>query len=81
MKEIVYHSNFKIENTYWWFLGRNNIILDIFGKLVKIKEHSQVLDVGCGTCGFAKILSEKYDVVGLDTSELALDILPQAWIN
>lgn len=73
MKEIVYHSNYKLENTYWWFLGRNKIILDLFGKLVKIKENSQVLDVGCGTCGFAKLLNEKYDVIGLDTSETALE--------
>jgi len=73
MKEIVYHSNYILENTYWWFLGRNKIILDIFEKLVKIDSKSQVLDVGCGTCGFAKMLSQKYDVIGLDTSAIALD--------
>jgi SAM-dependent methyltransferase len=73
MNEIVYHSNFKLENTYWWFLGRNNIILEIMGKYVQLQGRTEVLDVGCGTCGFAQMLSEKYKVIGLDTSELALE--------
>lgn len=73
MNEIVYHSNYQLEDTYWWFIGRNNIIIELINKIISIKPGTEILDVGCGTCGFAKLLSQNYDVIGLDTSNLALE--------
>lgn len=81
MREIVYHSNYKLENTYWWFLGRNKIILETLNKVTNLAPQAQVLDVGCGTCGFAKVLSEKFDVIGMDTSELALEYCRKRGLN
>ncbi len=73
MQEIVYHSNFEIENKYWWFVARNQIVKDIFEKICKIPKNSDVLDVGCGTGGFASKLINNYNVIGIDKSDLALD--------
>lgn len=73
MEEIVYHTNYKLENTYWWFIARNRIVMDIVNKFVKIEPHTQILDVGCGTGGFTKMLLEKYDAIGLDTSPIAIE--------
>jgi len=47
--------------------------MDILNKFVKIEHHQQILDVGCGTGGFTKILLEKYDTIGLDTSPVAIE--------
>jgi hypothetical protein len=30
MQEIVYHANYQNEDSYWWFVARNNIVLEIF---------------------------------------------------
>ncbi len=81
MKEIVYHTNYKLEETYWWFQARNKIIVDLIRKYGKINEQEQILDVGCGTCGFAKALSQYFSVVGLDTSPLALEYCKKRGLN
>lgn len=73
MEEIVYHTNYKLENSYWWFLARNNIVRRVMEKVAKLDVGATILDVGCGTGGFASNLLDKYEVIGLDTSEIALE--------
>ncbi len=72
MEEIVYHTNFKLENSYWWFVARNEILFNLIKKTSDIPKDSYILDVGCGTGGFAAKLNERYNTICLDTSELAL---------
>ncbi len=73
MQEIVYHTNYKLEDSYWWFVARNRIVYELINKKCDLTEGVDFLDVGCGTGGFSKILAEKYNVIGLDNSELALE--------
>lgn len=82
MQEIVYHTNYKLENTYWWFIARN----DIVGKVIEKKcpglaPGDELLDAGCGTGGFAGYIAQKYKVIGLDTSDLALDYCRKRGLN
>lgn len=73
MQEIAYHTNYKLENKYWWFVARNKIIREIVEKTTDLSPGDRVLDVGCGTGAFAASLNKKYDVACLDTSAIALD--------
>lgn len=73
MEEIVYHTNYKLENSYWWFIARNRIIFNLFKRICATENGSVVLDAGCGTGGFSKLLAEEYTTVGLDTSPVALN--------
>jgi SAM-dependent methyltransferase len=73
MQEIVYHSNFEIESSYWWFVARNNILLNSINQLCNISKNDYVLDVGCGTGGFAEQISKESNVICVDTSKTALD--------
>jgi SAM-dependent methyltransferase len=73
MEEIVYHTNYQLEDTYWWFVARNKIVLDIINKKCQLKEGDDFLDAGCGTGGFTKQLGEHYNIIGLDSSEIALE--------
>lgn len=73
MQEIVYHSNFEIEEKYFWFIARNKIVNKIFSSICDIPNGSEVVDIGCGTGGFAKLLSEKYKVACMDAEPLALE--------
>jgi len=81
MQEVVYHSNFKIENEYFWFIARNKIVLELFKKYCPIESKSKVLDIGCGTGGFASLLLDKYEVHGMDTEPLALKYSEQRGIE
>lgn len=73
MQEIVYHTNYRLEESYWWFIARNKIISRIINKTADLQPKSNVLDVGCGTGGFAEHISGKYNVLCLDTSPIALE--------
>ena len=73
MKDIAYHTNYQLEDNYWWFLARRQIIRDLIEQNIPISKDEYVIDVGCGTCGMAKFLSEKFNVVALDKSELAAE--------
>lgn len=73
MKEIVYHTNYQLEDNYWWFLARREIISKSIKKTLKLDKNEFILDVGCGTCGMAEYLAKDFNVVAIDTSELALE--------
>jgi len=81
MQEVVYHSNFQIENSYFWFLARNKILMKAIGKVTDLKDGDQVLDAGCGTGGFASVLAEKFKVSCLDTQPLALEYCKKRGLN
>lgn len=73
MQEIVYHTNFEIESSYWWFVARNQIVKKLALKFSYLMRGDYILDVGCGTGGFAKLLSQEFNVLCLDTSSIALE--------
>ncbi|MFY8160822.1 MAG: class I SAM-dependent methyltransferase [Candidatus Kapaibacteriota bacterium] len=84
MQEIVYHSNFQIESNYFWFLSRNAIVYNAFKKICNLNiennknsnnlKQTNVLDIGCGTGGFASMLDQNgYNVHCLDTEPIALE--------
>ncbi len=81
MQEAVYHKNFEVEDKYFWFVGRNAIVRKLIDELCNLNEADEVLDIGTGTGGFAKKLSEKYRVIGLDTSPIALDYCKKRGLN
>ena len=39
MQEVVYHSNFEIEESYFWFLARNEILTKIIKEKTDLKEN------------------------------------------
>lgn len=73
MQEVVYHTNFQLEDNYWWFKSRNEILKKTVEYFCNLNKDFNLLDVGCGTGGFAAKLLDKCNVIGIDTSETALD--------
>jgi len=81
MQEAVYHSNYKLEESYWWFAARNHIIRELSKSRSGLPNGAKVLDVGCGTGGFAVSLQGLYEPTCMDTSELALDYCRRRGLN
>lgn len=73
MHENVYHINYELETSYWWFVARNKIVLSLLKRFTSLNKGETVLDVGCGTGGFASLLESQYEVLCLDTSPLAIE--------
>lgn len=72
MQEIVYHTNYLQEDNYWWFIARNEILKNTVKTFCSLDKEFNLLDVGCGTGGFASLLKDECNVIGIDTSDTAL---------
>ena len=45
--QIQLHAS--VEDSYWWFVGRRQIMRDLVREVLPGSEHATVVDVGCGT--------------------------------
>jgi SAM-dependent methyltransferase len=66
-----YDRMFEIEDDYWWFVSRRELVVDLV-KQVQINEAPLILDVGCGTGATACALGALGRVVAVDFSMAAL---------
>jgi 2-polyprenyl-3-methyl-5-hydroxy-6-metoxy-1,4-benzoquinol methylase len=72
MDSHLYHQFFEKEDTHWWFVARNRIIMDMISRRVRLPEGSRILDVGCGTGGMLATMARAYHASGIDPSPLAI---------
>lgn len=63
---------FRLEDRYWWFVGRRRLALRLLRRTLASNARPRVLDLGCGTGRVMSELSEWAQPVGLDMSGLAL---------
>jgi len=74
MRDAVYDQLASVEDRLWWHESRRNLVRSFFRK-VSLPDNAAALDVGCGTGGCLKLLSEFASrVVGIDMSEHALEL-------
>jgi SAM-dependent methyltransferase len=62
-----------VEDRHWWYVGMRAIAADVLAGLA-LPAAARVLDAGCGTGGNAALLERHGRVVGVDLSELALEL-------
>ena len=73
MKPRDYHDLFQLEDTYWWFVGRRQLVRQLLERDVSDTQ-VRVLDAGCGTGGTMKQLGGAGEVHGCDYSPVALSL-------
>ncbi|MFN0167660.1 MAG: class I SAM-dependent methyltransferase [Bryobacteraceae bacterium] len=58
----------KAEEQFWWYRGMRRIMFGLFDPLFAHRRYRRILEAGCGTGHFAKVLRERYRVpiVALD---------------
>jgi len=81
MYEQVYITNYELEDTYWWFVARNRIVIELTNKYTTLAPDDYVLDFGCGTGGFASLLAKNYNVICIDSSEIAIEYCKKRGLN
>lgn len=62
---------YELEETYWWFVGRRQLVQQLVRRYVQ-KPGARILDAGCGTGGTLKALQGLTDLYGCDVSREAL---------
>lgn len=82
MRSEEYEKMFNLENTYWWYQGRKEIVLQFLLRHTQLgRERLNVLDVGCGTGLLLEELLAHANPVGVDFSNLAMDYCRQRGIE
>lgn len=73
MESNEYRKMREIEDAYWWFSGRRDLLLRIFSALmIYRKEPPEFLDIGCGTGSTMGFCRRYGQVTGIDYSADAL---------
>lgn len=69
MQLAQFQAHAAMEERHWWFLGRRTILRTLLHALVPPSKDKLVIDVGCGTGGVTKFLSNEYTVIGVEPTE------------
>jgi SAM-dependent methyltransferase len=72
MNSEEYERMYRLEDSYWWFVGRHNLVLTFLKDLYPNRSDLTILDIGCGTGAMSEKLARFGTVVSADFSPLAL---------
>jgi ubiquinone/menaquinone biosynthesis C-methylase UbiE len=72
MNSEEYERMYRLEDSYWWFVGRHHLVQTFLRKTYPHRRDLTILDIGCGTGAMSKKLAEWGTVVSADFSPLAL---------
>jgi len=67
-----YDRMYRLEDDYWWFVGRRLLALQLLHKFAPA-DRPEILDVGCGTGAVMRDAGDWAETTGIDMSELALE--------
>jgi SAM-dependent methyltransferase len=74
MERSEYQKLYELEDSYWWFVGRRQLVQALVETWMNGGRLSPILDVGCGTGGNLAFLTRWGCEVGVDLSPLALNL-------
>lgn len=73
MDDSEYENIFRHEQTHFFYLSIREILFDLLNRELSGRHGLEILDAGCGTGGFSRFLKKFGNVVGVDTSDKALE--------
>jgi SAM-dependent methyltransferase len=68
-----YQKMYELEDSYWWFVGRRQLVTTLIEQWMPPDLAGPILDVGCGTGGNLAFLAHWGCSTGIDLSPVALD--------
>lgn len=74
MNRPEYELMYRLEDSHWWFVGRQHLALALIDRWIDFSPNARILDVGCGTGSNVKALSAHGRAAGLDLSPIALEL-------
>lgn len=81
MQSSEYKTMFENESSHFYYLGNHRIILSLVNKYFSKRKNLKILDAGCGTGMLASRLKPLGDVVGIDSSPIAVQFAKVRKIN
>ena len=68
---------FDLEDTYWWFVARRQLVRELIERYAPADRDLTILDVGCGTGATLQAVQNQGREIGLDRSSTALQFCQQ----
>lgn len=83
MQDDVYQAMFEIEDRHWWYVAKQQIVLNLLSRYLPRNNgvKPRVADLGCGCGAMLKQLSTDYDAVGFDGSPHAIEFCRQRGVQ
>ena len=68
-----YRTNYLLENSYWWFVGRRKIVSEVLHSWGFMEKFQSILDAGCGTGKMVEYLSSFGEAFGIELSPKGIE--------
>jgi len=82
MKNDEYQIMYDMEQTYFWFVGKQFLIKTVFQKFgIDLLNRGKILDIGCGTGIILKVLNKFGKACGIEYSNDAIQFLKQRGLD
>ena len=81
MYEHEYDEMYRLESSYWWYVARRSLAVDLLRDELSRRDSARILDVGCGTGANAKAFARVAQTMGIDMSVDALHFCQARGIN
>src|SRR5215831_13564086 len=81
MNSEEYERMYRLEDSYWWFVGRHDLVLGFIDSIYQQKRDLTILDIGCGTGAMSEKMKGRGLVVSADFSPLALSFCERRSLN
>jgi ubiquinone/menaquinone biosynthesis C-methylase UbiE len=72
MYEHEYDAMYRLESSYWWYVARRALAVELLVNETRRLDSARILDVGCGTGANASAFARIGQTTGIDTSVDAL---------
>jgi SAM-dependent methyltransferase len=72
MYEHEYRAMYSLESSYWWYVARRSLAVDLLNAEIDGQKSVKVLDVGCGTGANVSAFVRLAPTIGIDASMDAL---------
>src|SRR5215472_11969583 len=72
MYEHEYGAMYELESSYWWYVARRDLAVELLREEIHGRGSVRILDVGCGTGANVSAFERVAPTVGIDASMDAL---------
>lgn len=74
MRAAEFDLHARLEDTHWWFRARRDIVFDLLQQLLPPSRARRLLEIGCGTGGNLRLLSQHYSALGVEIDPYAASL-------
>ncbi|RNC82729.1 MAG: class I SAM-dependent methyltransferase [Phycisphaera sp.] len=77
MHDDLYTEMAALEDRFWWFVAKRNILLNLIGRYAPARkpgEKGLAIDLGCGSGGLLRRLKDSFPTLGVEMNEHAREI-------